>query len=181
MGGRAALKHRIETRPQSDQLQSNGFQHSIKVAENFVVGESQQREAHRAQYNRALRVSRRFRLSRMGGAVDFEDEARLQTGEVDNEAAQNDLASKFETSDLFAPYAGPKAALGGGRFTAQFTSERQQTARHGATPLPNPPPQGGRSSRLAAARLHSLPQKPESSPFPASSQSHFRPQCQISR
>jgi hypothetical protein len=43
----------------------------------------------------------------MRRAIDFDDQSRLETGEVGDEAAESDLASKPKACDLLAPEALP--------------------------------------------------------------------------
>jgi hypothetical protein len=55
----------------------------------------------------------------MRRAVDFQDQPRLETCEVGNKAAENDLAPKSKSCDLLAPQTLPEAAFGAGRITPE--------------------------------------------------------------
>jgi hypothetical protein len=61
---------------------------------NLVVREPQNRIAVRPQYLIASRVPRNFRFRRMRRAIDFDDEARVATSEIDDESKKRDLPSK---------------------------------------------------------------------------------------
>ena len=124
-GGRAALESIVlQARPQFDQLQSNGFQRPVDVVENLVIRKSQNVVALRSQCGGARRIARAFRVGRMRGAVDFDDEPRLIASEVDDEATENDLTPKPEASDLFTPDAIPETALGAGRACPELARDR---------------------------------------------------------
>jgi hypothetical protein len=82
----------------------------------------------------------------MRRSVDLYDHTRLKAGEVGNEAAENNLTTKSEVSDLLPPKPLPQTVLGTCGIASKAPRYVPQTVRHGATPHPGPPPQGGRES-----------------------------------
>jgi hypothetical protein len=54
-------------------------------------------------------IAREFRIGRMCGSIDLQNEARLVAGEIGDKGTQNDLSTEFEAADLLAPQARPQA------------------------------------------------------------------------
>jgi len=84
------------------------------VKDTFVR-ESQNLIALCAERGRARGVATNLPVCRMGRAIDLDDYPRLEAGEVGNGAAQNNLATEPEASDLLAPEALPQTPLGARR------------------------------------------------------------------
>jgi len=56
-------------------------------------------------------------------AVDFDDEALLETGEIENEVSKGDLATKFEKRKTSVAKQAPHGRLGIRGFMAHFLGE----------------------------------------------------------
>jgi hypothetical protein len=92
--------------------------------ENLVIREAQNVVPLRVQYSVPRSVACDFRIGRMRGAIDFDDEARVEADEVCNKAFEDDLTSKPEASDLFASDAIPETAFGACRIRPELAGNR---------------------------------------------------------
>ena len=79
---------------------------------DIFVRESQNLIALCGERGRARGVASNLLLCRMGRPIDLDNHPRLEAGEVGNGAAQNNLATEPEASDLLAPEALPQTPLG---------------------------------------------------------------------
>ena len=76
--------------------------------------------------------------------VNLDDQSSVEGGEIGDEAAKDGLASETEAGHLLTPKSLPKAPFGARGVPSEAASERPQCFPQGATPHPDPPPQGGR-------------------------------------
>ena len=106
-------------RAQFDESQADRLQHAVKIAVHIIVCEPQNGETLGNKRRCSPCVVSDFPFGRMRRAVDFDDQSGVQTGEVGDEAAKRDLASKSIASDLFAAQALPKATFSTARVATQ--------------------------------------------------------------
>jgi hypothetical protein len=88
----------------------------------------------------------------MRRALDLDDHARLEAGEVGDEAAENNLATKAEARYLMASDALPQAALGACRIASEASRESLGMAR---PPTLTRPHKGGEGRLSALGRRYS--------------------------
>jgi hypothetical protein len=141
----------VEARPQLREPRSDRLEHAIEIAEHVLVREAQNVVPLVSERGRTGGVAGDLLVRRVRGPVDFDNHPRVEAGEVGDEAAEDHLATEAEARDLLAPQALPQASLGAGRMTSEVPREMRQSLRHGATPHPVPPPQGGRGRAIAFA------------------------------
>ena len=82
------------------------LQHAFQVLEDFGVPESENTKAPLFEPLGA-RLVLRFRL-RVLSAIEFDDNARVIAGEIDDETAERHLSAKAQTIDLTAAQGGPE-------------------------------------------------------------------------
>jgi hypothetical protein len=113
VGGRAGLNRRlVPTRSQSHEPQVNGLQHAIEIVKDIVIREAQNVIALCGEGDGASGVPSNLFVCRVGRAIDFDGNPRLEASEVGDEAAEDNLAMESEARDLLAPEALPQAPLG---------------------------------------------------------------------
>jgi hypothetical protein len=122
---------------------ADDLNNALSVLHNVMVPEAEDAKAFAFQERCSGYI--RFTFSVLS-PIDFDDELGLETREVHDVRTNWGLAPKPMPVDLFATQARPEACFCVGQIAAQFASDGDS---HGgilahSTPLPNPPPQGGR-------------------------------------
>jgi hypothetical protein len=85
----------------------NRLKHAIEIVKDVVIREAQNVIALCGERHRAGSVvSDRF-VCRVGRPIHFDDQPRLEAGEVGDEASEDNLATESEGRDLLAPKALP--------------------------------------------------------------------------
>jgi hypothetical protein len=75
---------------------------------------------------------------------NLNDQASVEGGEVSDKAVKDNLTPKAESGELLATKTFPETSFGIRCVASEAAGKGPQSLRHGATPHPNPPPQGGR-------------------------------------
>ena len=118
---------------------------------DIVIREAQNVIALCGERSRARGVASNLVVCCVGGAIDFDDYPRLEAGEVGTEAAENNLATESETSDLLAPEALPQATLGARRVASEASRNSLSIGWAWRDPHPVPPPQEGAGTPVSAS------------------------------
>jgi hypothetical protein len=123
---------------------SNRFDHAIDALQNIVIPDAQNPIPLRLQPRCARFIC--FGPLSMLPAIDFDDEPCFQADKIGNVRTKGYLPSEAVAVDLFAAQSRPEPSFGVRWIAAQLSSytDRHDSNLADATPLPNPPPQGGR-------------------------------------
>jgi hypothetical protein len=88
------------------EVTSDLVEDAVRMAQDLVVGQTQDDEASRHQPSVAAAVSQRFGVVR--SAIRFDDEARFLAEEVDDEWSDGMLSAELRLHDLPAAQHAPK-------------------------------------------------------------------------
>ncbi len=152
----------VNTRPQFRESDPDCLKHAVQIAVHILVGKTQNVKSLGSERGRARGVAGDLFVSGMRRPVDLHDDPRVKASEVDDEAAENDLAAEPEAGDLLPSEAPAKAgAQRGSRYGAGSGQGASMTsAWRDPPPCPAPARGAGTQTPLRLLTRATRPPRP---------------------
>jgi len=131
----------------------NGLKHTIHIAQNVVVPETQHPVAFAFKKSRARHI-----LCAVGmlPAIRLDNQLAFGTEKISDIRTNRHLTAKLETTKAAIAQAQPQRRFRFGLMTAQMPRPRNIQALHMLPPSPNPLPEGERAKSCHTHPTHSL-------------------------
>jgi hypothetical protein len=136
---------------------SDGFNHPVQVFQDVVIPESEHGITLGFEPSVPSLVTSYARLEIVSFAVEFDDQTRRVTDKISDVPPHRHLPAKSQSVHMVRLEITPQQRLGPRHCPTKILCTRSLTffdnsMRHLVTPLPNPPPQGGREQAVQAAQ-----------------------------
>ena len=133
----------------------NDLKHAFQGRQSVFVAKAKHQIFLRCEPRIATFVVHLARFEIMTFAINLDNETRRMTSKIRNKSSHRNLTTKAQSSEAMGFEISPKQRLGARHCAPKMLREPAPTSvygcmRHGPTPLPNPPPQGGREHVLPA-------------------------------